>query len=229
MKSIRIGNDIDILWGIFTGDGLDEQPYDMTGKDISLYAQTRASDIFEVVEFEIDKHIIKWRFKGKEQRTIGTYMLTLVENKGKDDMHTVDICKAFALVAESCQATCDCGDSSNVSITTLELKSKMSVGYPSSGGDSTNITIDDALSTESENPVQNKVVTAAINGVSGKVETLTETVETYETKVTEAHEMATSASEQSYELAEQVATLSSKVDDLENDEIIWNDVEVPTE
>lgn len=177
MRSIRIGNDIDIHWGIFTGDGLNEVPYDMTGKDISLYAQTRATNIFEVVEFTIDKHIIKWRFKGKEQRSLGVYKITLIENKGKDNMHTIDECKAFQLVDDSCKATCDCGNDDNFRITTLEFRSKMSVGYPSADSPTVNITVDDALSTESINPVQNKIITATINDLVARLDTLRNTLE----------------------------------------------------
>lgn len=189
MKSIRIGNDIDIHWGIFTGDGLNEVPYDMTGKDISLYAQTRATDIFEVVEFTIDKHVIKWRFKGKEQRTLGVYKITLVENKGKDDMHTIDECKAFQLVDDSCKATCDCGSDDNFRVTTLEFRSKMSVGYPSGGGDSTPIAIDAELSETSENPVQNKVITNAINELNSSMQELSAKVDSNDSKISDIDEL----------------------------------------
>ena len=177
MRNIRIGNDIDILWGIFTGDGFSEVPYDMTGKDISLYAQTRANDIFEVVDFEIDRHIVKWKFKGKDQRILGTYKITLIENNGRDNMHTIDHCKAFQLVDDSCKATCDCNGEDNLRLNVLEFRSKMSVGYPTTDSPSVNITVDDRLSTESANPVQNKVITTAVNDLIAQLAELSNTVE----------------------------------------------------
>lgn len=239
MEKIRIGNTFEVLWGIFVGDGINEKPYDLTGRDISIYVKTPLIDKQKVESFSIDRHIISWRFEGKDQKKVGTYTMTLVENEGKKDMHTVDECEAFKLVSESCQTGCSCNsDNDNVQIKTLEFRSKMSVGFPSSGGGS-DIVIDNVLSESSENPVQNKVVTSAINdlktslsGLSQSVSSLSNKVEGYSEEIANAtskSEEATKAvegiTEQINGIIEEVGSLSDKVESLENGEITWTDVQ----
>lgn len=104
--------------------------------------------------FKTEGHIVKWTYYGKDQKQLGPYTLTLVENEGNEDMHTVDFCKAFVLVARSCEATK--GDENKVELVHLDLSSEMLVGASS-------IKVDDELSEESENAIQNKAVTIALN------------------------------------------------------------------
>ena len=68
----------------------------------------------------------------------------------------------------------------------------------------TEIEVDTELSTVSENPVQNKVITLEINDIKTDVKDATDDVS---------------------ELAEQMNVLSDKVDKVENNAIIWHDVE----
>ena len=58
--------------------------------------------------------------------------------------------------------------------------------YPSSGGGGSMITIDSELSTESENPVQNKVITAAINITNNNLSATTSTAKTANTNASKA-------------------------------------------
>ena len=161
MEKVRIGNDLQILWGIYAGEGVDMRPYDLTGKNLKLYANT-GSKRFAVNKFTTEGNIVKWLFQGKSQKILGTYSLELVENEGLDDMHTVDECKAFALVKCSCATG---GDSeSYVTLISLQLSSRINVGFPSK-----EIEVDSELSNTSTNPVQNKVITEEL---SGKQDTL---------------------------------------------------------
>lgn len=239
MEKIRIGNTFEVLWGIFVGDGINEMPYDLTGRDISIYVKTPLIDKQKVESFSVDRHIISWKFEGKDQKKVGTYTMTLVENEGKNSMHTVDECEAFRLVSESCQTGCSCNlDNDNVQIKTLEFRSKMSVSFPSSGGGS-DIVIDNVLSESSDNPVQNKVVTSAINNLktslnslSQSVSDLSEKVEGYSEDIANAAEKSEEATEavegitnQINDIIEEVGSLSDKVESLENGEISWTDVQ----
>ena len=239
MEKIRIGNTFEVLWGIFVGDGINEMPYDLTGRDISIYVKTPLIDKQKVESFSVDRHIISWKFEGKDQKKVGTYTMTLVENEGKNSMHTVDECEAFRLVSESCQTGCSCNlDNDNVQIKTLEFRSKMSVSFPSSGGGS-DVVIDNVLSESSENPVQNKVVTSAINNLktslnsmSQSVSDLSEKVEGYSEDIANAAEKSEEATEavkgitnQINDIIEEVGSLSDKVESLENGEISWTDVQ----
>ena len=99
------------------------------------------------------------------------------------------------------------------------------------------ISIDSALSTTSENPVQNKVVTKAINGLKASVNTLYtqvgelgEKVDGYDKAIAEALKKSDAAVEtvqtitaQIEELAEHVSDLSEKVDNIE-DGFNWTNV-----
>jgi hypothetical protein len=247
MEKIRIGNDLQVLWGIYVGEGVDVRPYDLTGKNLKLYAKT-GSKRFTVSKFTTEGNVIKWLFQGKAQKILGAYDLELVENEGLDDMHTVDECRAFALVKCSCATGGDA--ESCVTLVSLQLSSRISVGFPSAG-----IEVDNVLSDTSTNPVQNKVVTAAL---SGKQEILKSGINiktingesllgegniiisgsgpsSVPTKLSELENdvgyMTKNQTDEFYADKMAVNTLSKKVDDLdekvsdfENNEIAWVEV-----
>lgn len=235
MEKIRKGNDIEILWAIYAGSGINEAPYDLTGRKLSLYLRNQFGRI-KVEGFETERHILRFVYFGKDQKHIGTYSLELVENDGLEDMHTVDECDAFALVNCSCDADND--REGRVECVHLQFRAQMSVWFPASGG-GTDIVVDNVLSETSENPVQNKVVTHAINGLkdsvkalSQSVEELGEKVEGYDEAIADAISRSNNAVEavqnmtaQIEEISEYVGTLSDKVDNLENGEISWTDVQ----
>ena len=208
MKKIRIGNTIDILWGIFIGDGINEQPYDLTGRDLTMYLKDGFGKKIRIAEFRTEGHIIKWRYEGKDQCKTGQYSFVLVENEAQDNMYTVDECNAFQLVANASQAGCCCDDNDNIRVTTLEFRSKMAVGNFSNGGGS-DITVDSALSTTSVNPVQNKVVTKAINDMS-------DSIDGFSTDISNAVKTANEAKQTASGLQSQINDLDNKVDNLIN-------------
>lgn len=149
---IRKGNDIGISWAIFA-DAENQVPYDLAGRRLTMYLTNRYGTS-QISGFKTEGHIVKWTYYGKDQKQLGPYTLTLVENEGNEKMHTVDFCNAFVLVARSYEATK--GDENKVELVHLDLSSEMLVGASS-------IKVDDELSEESENAIQNKAVTIALN------------------------------------------------------------------
>ena len=160
MDKIRKGNDISVEWAIFIDSEGQQAPYDLTGRKLTMYLTNRYGTS-QVSDFNTEGNILRWTFYGKDQKQLGNYTLTLVENEGKNYMHTVDVCNAFCLVNHSCETLA--GDEDKVKLVYLGFSSEISTGYG-------RIQIDDALSEESENPVQNKVITEALKEKVDKVE-----------------------------------------------------------
>jgi hypothetical protein len=101
MKKIRIGNTLELNWEVFIGEGEDIVPYDLTGKDLSVYL-INAFCRTKVENFTTNGNILMFTWEGKDQRYAGMYQLTLIENEGKEDMRTLDESDAFELVRCSC-------------------------------------------------------------------------------------------------------------------------------
>lgn len=104
MEKIRQGNDIRIHWSIFvrTGDE-NSAPYILTDKVLSLYMSV-GKIRQRISAFTVEGNQVQWLFRGCDQKYKGAYSLTLIENEGEESMHTVDLCDAFALVGNSCEA-----------------------------------------------------------------------------------------------------------------------------
>jgi hypothetical protein len=101
MEVIRKGNDLEILWAIYTGEGYERTPYDLDGKDLSFflvgaYGRERKEDIVT------EGNVLRWMFRGKDQKE-SVYSLELVINDGQDGMRSVDLCDAFRLVGKNCE------------------------------------------------------------------------------------------------------------------------------
>lgn len=118
MKSIRIGNDINIVWAIYDVTGA---PYELK-KEMKLTLKC-GNYLYEIENYTVEDNKIMFTFYGKTQTTVGTYMLTLVENDDEVGMQTVDCCKAFKLVRTSCEQTDD--DTLNPQVDTLQLTSNI--------------------------------------------------------------------------------------------------------
>lgn len=206
MEKIRKGNDIKVQWAIYAGTGINEAPYDLTGKNLSLYLKNQFGRT-EVYDFTTEKHVLSFMFWGKNQQNTGVYSIMLVENEGREGMHTVDECDAFQLVSHSCETG---GESEGrVECVHLQFRANMGITIPANGGGS-EIVVDNVLSDTSENPVQNKVITSEINRINRKMQSLEETVSGFEdnSEAIKANEKAIR------ETGERVSTLSDKVDEL---------------
>lgn len=121
MESIRIGNDINIEWSILrNGD-----PETLEGKDLRV-VMTNGYRKMEVKDLHFRDNVIRFTYLGKDQDYNGIYTLTLIENKGKEGMYTVDACDAFRLIPRSCSVGGDTGCGS-VKVTTIKLTGDISV------------------------------------------------------------------------------------------------------
>lgn len=158
IKKIRIGNDLHVKWSVFA-DKEHTIPYNLTDKSLTLKRSCNGRLAVSMANFVVEGNAVVFTLFGKDQERTGVYTLTLVENEGREDMHTVDSCDAFQLVARSCDVdgdACGCG---NVEVESVEFTSTLSAdviaNLPSSGG---SIEVDSEMSDTSENPVQNKVI-----------------------------------------------------------------------
>lgn len=98
MEKIRIGNDIEIRWKVFTSDedAGTLSPYDLTGRALEV---SLLSDFGEsLVDFRTESNEVIAIYRGKDQKALGLYSIILRENKGADGMKTVDTQEAFELV-----------------------------------------------------------------------------------------------------------------------------------
>lgn len=103
-RSIRIGKDFNVRWSIHKVVDGERQPYELAGKELEFQYRTPYG-LKEATEWKVVGNTIVWTFRGKEQKALGSYELVLTENGGKDGMVTVDTCRAFKLVAHSCEET----------------------------------------------------------------------------------------------------------------------------
>lgn len=122
MNSFRIGCDRLITWSITSGG----EPYDLTGRNIRLKVSTRSAHFFvSPDDFSIDRNKIKWLFRGKDQKYLGPYTITYIENDGMDDMLTFDSCDIFSFVAWSCME--NQSSSEDLEISDIDLASDIEV------------------------------------------------------------------------------------------------------
>lgn len=108
MKRYRIGYDITVLWAINDRNGA---ALPLTDKEVHLY-YTNDRGRHEAKGIEIqDGNVVAWTFRGKEQRTLGSYTLTLeiLQPYGTRTIKK-DYCGAFALVGRTCEESESEGD-----------------------------------------------------------------------------------------------------------------------
>lgn len=157
MQSYRIGNDIPFRWPIYTGRDIDRIPFDLTGRKLTLEAISKTGKSYPI-EMTTDGNIVQGTFYGKDQKAIGPYVLVLTENKDEVGMRTIDTCDFVELVDRSHKATGGSNDIIHYDV--LELSGSRVATY--SG------VVDSELSDTSANPVENRVVTKALNAIEEK-------------------------------------------------------------
>lgn len=116
MKTYRLGNTITIRWTISLANG---EPFTLNPETVELVAIAPHHSMI-IDDFTVESNVLTWIFKGSEQKYLGPYTLTLIQNRGKVDMVTVDICEAFALVPWSCMAG-GTDDAAGVETESLEI------------------------------------------------------------------------------------------------------------
>lgn len=131
MKRIRKGNDIQVQWSVFSEEKRDYIPYDLTGKNLTFLVKNQF-ETKQVKDFSLSGNVLSWTFLGKDQQRAGLYTLELIENNGKEGMHTVDVCDAFQLVHNSCEAGGK--DEEAIELVNLKLTSSVGVVGANTGG-----------------------------------------------------------------------------------------------
>ena len=115
MKTIRLGNDVQINWYI-TRFG---EPEDFTGKNLTVKLIDKLGEE-QVFDYEIDGNRITGIFFGKDQSTNGVYRLLLVENDGEEDMVSLDYIDAFCLSNKMKNQTSNGSDTTSTINTEVE-------------------------------------------------------------------------------------------------------------
>jgi hypothetical protein len=123
MEKIRRGNDIDIQWSIYADIEGEIAPYNLAGKKLSIYMKNQFGSI-TVDKFSVEGNTVRWTFFGKDQKQSGLYSIELIENDGKEGMHTVDKRDAFQLVHHSCET----GGSKEEDLETVSIQFASNVG-----------------------------------------------------------------------------------------------------
>jgi hypothetical protein len=157
MKSIRIGNDINVAWSLLK----DGEPFILEGLDISLFLK----DMFgkhRIDSFSIQGNKILWAFLGREQLHTGKYSLELVINNGEIGMMTTDVCHFVNLVPCSCKVGGN--DDSNITTETVDITTEV---------DFVAAIVDKELSEVSENAIANKTVTKELKKKVNKTDLAT--------------------------------------------------------
>lgn len=100
---IRIGNDIPMEWSFYypSEEGSEERrPFNLEGRDLTV-TMSRLGQGRPIEDFLVEGNKIIFTFYGKDQAGFGTgvYTLTLCENLGENNMHTLDKMEVFRLVS----------------------------------------------------------------------------------------------------------------------------------
>ena len=154
MKSIRIGNDINIAWSILEKGA----PYNLEGLKTNLYLKDMYGK--SPIACTVEGNVIFLTFKGVDQKHTGKYSLELVINEGENNMITTDARNFVNLVFK------DCNSAETYDIDSLEpcnhdseIEISSELGYVA-------MIVDTELSETSENAVSNKAVVAGLNSVT---------------------------------------------------------------
>lgn len=128
---IRIGNDIPLTWRFYTYQDGQKTALNMEGRDLTVYLTDSAG---HKTIFPIDVHgnALSFCFYGKQQRRIGHYTLTLVENDGQIGMRTIDKVHPFYLVPHQETVTGGIaeGSVSELEVQPLNLDSRLCSAAP---------------------------------------------------------------------------------------------------
>ena len=127
MERIRIGNDIELRWKIYTTDAEGvSSPYDLTGKILEVSLSNAYADGELPLDFTTQENEITAIYRGKDQKVTGRYSIILRENNGADGMKTVDEHDAFELVCRTMDESRN--DDGDVKCYHLSFQSTLSVG-----------------------------------------------------------------------------------------------------
>lgn len=118
MKKIRIGNDILVKL-------TSQSEQSLEGRNLMVIMSTIRGP-FRVDDFTVQGNLLSFTYPGAEQRILGVYTITVIENNGEPAMRTTDICEAFCLVPRSCMT--GGSDSEGLQTEILEFDFSMTAG-----------------------------------------------------------------------------------------------------
>lgn len=149
MVNKRIGNTLNISWSVKTEDDINIEEL-----DLMLQRREPLKTVSNIPFSIIDGNTLIFRHEGKDQKNCGKYTYSLWANFGKNNQAVVDSCDGYNLVASTCL---ECG---NGSLDVEEDIKLSTVVLVVNGGGTANV--DSEFSLESENPVQNKIITKTL-------------------------------------------------------------------
>lgn len=122
MRLIRIGNDIGISWSLYAKQEDSRIPYLLDGRDIVVLLDC-ADRHYRIESFAISGNTLSFVFYGKDQYAVGNYVITLIENPGKESQMVLDVRDVFALVRRSWEEGGD--DDQDIETTVIEFESEV--------------------------------------------------------------------------------------------------------
>ena len=211
----RIGNDLTVLWAIQNRDG---SPFDMAGMDVRLFVtnergRKEVEPILTKLPDGTINNVIRWDFKGDDQRVLGVHTLTveILESVTHREI-TKDYCEAFALVSRSEMET-DEGDANITIGGDLILSSKLDIyRFELTNADLSGVkeTLHDINETIGDISEESLNIKMTINGIQSSVNDLgTEVKEKASaTSVIELGEQVTEVQTNVYEQTKRIDGLS---------------------
>lgn len=97
MEKFRIGNDLTVFWAILDDDS---QPYDLSGRTVKIFLTHPRGRMEITQDVNIQGNVISWLFRGRQQRYLGVYKLTVeIFSSPSTRVLRRDIDQAFSLVS----------------------------------------------------------------------------------------------------------------------------------
>lgn len=121
MKKIRIQNDIDIVVELKDEKGEVIQPQSL--RNIAVVLSTGLKK-HKVEDFTLLSNGVGFRFKASEQARTGVYNISVIAETADGRAFATDVCKAFELVACSCEAG---GEAGEVETVTLDVEATFDI------------------------------------------------------------------------------------------------------
>ena len=120
MRRVKIYNDITVRWTITTNGAAES----LEGRNLSIILRNYISKCI-INEYSVSGNTITFVYPATAQRALGEYIVELIDTT--DGTRSVDMCKAFELVAHTEQE--NGADDSNFVTESVELTSDMQFGY----------------------------------------------------------------------------------------------------
>lgn len=171
MTKKRIGNDIQFTWRIYRKDGETQTPETFEGKEVTVQLLSPLRRAVEIEDVTVAEGVVTFTFRGKCQAVLGEYVAVLYENRGGDDMVTLDVVRAVTLVPHSyMEQVTDCKSETAgdvIEASSVELVSDISTG--SSGGGSVDAYTKAETDALLENYVKHTEEGEELDGTTGTI------------------------------------------------------------